>query len=392
MRSGRAGVLLAVLGLCAGCATQRAAETSKPRDEAPKTKQEEAAQAVPDRSPPLENIQFLSPPQILDRLEKSKVQYDIQDRSTFTAVYPKGYPKALWPQKTEPLDTPHVVEVNGRRSLQPYPFDPKSEAPLQEAEALFEKGDYAEALKKYVRLTADFPTHYLAWAYQGDCLLNLGDAEGALKMYDRAIALNPDDYRLPFFRSSALMHLGRIEEARKDIALSLVLHPRNNLLRDLLDERPPENSEFLGDVIEPQAFVRAESPERVIIYWDKKNPAWLAWANCKALWLGEPSHRKEMTGTEAHEWSNLEEDECLLNLSFAYRTLKQAGKAERDPKLERLNAIVEDRRLNELVMFELAPRVYPQVLLTLGPELRKRMVDFVLKHVLVEVPPAQAAR
>jgi len=46
--------------------------------------------------------------------------------------------------------------------------------------------------------------------------------------------------------------------------------------------------------------------------------AWLAWANCKAAWLGEAEHRKAMTGSSKTAFTSKEELEVWRNLATAY--------------------------------------------------------------------------
>jgi hypothetical protein len=112
----------------------------------------------------------------------------------------------------------------------------------------------------------------------------------------------------------------------------------------------------------------------------------LAFANCKALWLGEPSHRQEMTGTTEHPFSSLEETECLASAAMVHEGQKEQGAdGPADSSLDRLMGVIDDGMVTELVLFEMAARVHPQYTLTLDDEDRGRLRAYVIRHVLLPV-------
>jgi hypothetical protein len=183
---------------------------------------------------------------------------------------------------------------------------------------------------------------------------------------------------------NALAKLGRYEEALQSWAWCLVLNPRYPVIRQFFRTNAGLGLVIRGDVIVPRGMAR-RSGEEVLIQWDPSHgPAWLAFANCKALWLGEPSHREEMTGSREEHFTSVEELECLGSALMVHRGQQEQGKGdESDPSLDGLGTILDDGMLLEAVLFEVGARVHPQVVLTVDDDVRQRLKAYVLKHVLV---------
>jgi hypothetical protein len=135
-------------------------------------------------------------------------------------------------------------------------------------------------------------------------------------------------------------------------------------------------------VLKPRALARQEEGA-VGIYADMDEPSWLGYGICKAVWIGEPSHRQEMIGSTKHRWTSREETECIAALATGYLRYREK---KQDPALERLLAIIEEGYASELIVYEAASRMAPHVTLTLDGSQRQRMQAFVLKHVLAAQP------
>ncbi|HEY0093756.1 MAG TPA: tetratricopeptide repeat protein, partial [Archangium sp.] len=240
------------------------------------------------------------------------------------------------------------------------------------------------AAKLYAQAAERCPRCYLVWLFRGDAALFGGNPTTALAHYDKAAQLNPNDYRAHFYRGSALVRLGRYEEARDAWAWSLVLNPRNPIIRQFFQNNPSVGLAITGDVVVPRGIALQEEDGVVIHFDPDRHPAWFAYANCKAIWLGEPSHRQELTGSTDHIFSSTEELECLASAASIYESqLRKGEEAREDSSLERLWAIIQDKKATELVLFEMAARVHPQMTLTLDDEARERLHAYVLKYVLV---------
>lgn len=324
--------------------------------------------------------EFLSPAEVLKRLEDSKILYRLEPRDS----PPGGWAEALWPTHVEPVTAPRVVVEDGRRIIREWPENAKAEALIEQGEVHYRERRYLEAAKLYQQAVDVCPDCYLARAYLGDALLFAGDAEAALGHYREAAELNPDDYRLYYFQGSALARLGRLPEAREAFAMSLVLNPRNPLMRQFFRQNRGLGMGMLEDVLVPRGFARREGEEIIVEFDPDYGAAWLAYANCKALWLGEASHREEMTGTAEPHFSSVEEMECLWSVANVHAAQRAEGSEDRvDSSLDGLMSVIQDGMTLELVLFEMAARVHPQYTLTLEEEERKRLKDYVLRYVLI---------
>lgn len=341
---------------------------------APGAEAAQATRAAPRRT------EFLTPAEILKRLEDSEVMYRLEPRDS----PPGGWAEDLWPRRVAPVFSPRVVVEGGRRVIREWPENAKAEALIQQGEEHYQARRYGEAAKFYQRAVEVCPDCYLAHAYLGDAVLFDGDAEGALVHYRKAAEINPDDYRLYYFQGSALARLGRLPEAREAFAWSLVLYPRNPLMRQFFKQNRGVGMGMLDDVLVPRGFAREEGGVVLVEFDPDYGAAWLAYANCKALWEGEPSHREEMTGTAERHFSSVEELECLWSLANVHAAQREEGKEDRvDSSLDGLMSVIQDGMTMELVLFEMAARVHPQFTLTLEEEERQRLKDYVLSYVLI---------
>ncbi len=325
---------------------------------------------------------YLSPSEIVKVLEDSKVAYRIEGKDS----PPGGWGDQLWPQRVALIDVPQVeVEVeDGRRTIREWPTPAGMKALLDEAEPHFQAKRYDEAAKLYAQATDLCPECYVAWVFRGDADYFAGDAATALEHYGRATTLNPYDHRAWFFKGNALAKLGRFEEALDAWAQCLALSPRYPVIRQFFRTNAHLGLVIRGDTIVPRGYAERDA-EGVSIQFDPNHdPAWLAFANCKALWLGEPSHRKKMTGSTEEQFTSVEEMECLASALAVHESQKAEGKTDAlDPTLDRLFAIAQEGLLLEAVLFEVGARVHPQIALTLEDELRRRLKKYVLTHVLV---------
>jgi tetratricopeptide (TPR) repeat protein len=339
----------------------------------------QAGKAQAQSSAP-EQPEFLSPAEIVKRLEASPVQYRVDGKDS----PPGGWADALWPQRVEEVQFPKVEVKNGERIIREWPEHAGARKLLDEAEPHFQAKRYAEAGKLYARATEVCPDCYMAWNFRGDAAYFADDAATALEHYRKAAALNPDDHRAFFFQGNALAKLGRFNEALEAWAWCLVLNPRYPVIRRFFQNNPELGLIVRDDAIVPRGYAERDG-EAVSIQFDPNHdPAWFAFANCKALWIGEPSHRQEMTGTTEEHFSSTEELECLGAALVFHQGMKEQGKTDAsDPTLDRLYGIAEDGMLLEAVLFEVGSRVHPQIVLTTEDSTRQRLKAYVLKHVLV---------
>lgn len=328
------------------------------------------------------------PKQVLERLEASPVEFAIKDIGALTDVARGRLADETWSPAVEPVALPKVERAKGGAvTISPWPQPAAARPELEKAERAFQKKDFQAAATHYRKALVSAPKLYIARAYLGDALLFGGDAAAALAEYDAAIALNPDDYRLYFFRATAHRHLEARDKMVADLRASLALKPRNDLLLGMVERsRGQLGLRLEPDLFVPRAFVRREG-EVIVIYADLERPEWLAWANCKALWLGDAAHRKARTGKSAPGWSSVEELDCLANLLDVYEQRRRSGEGMRDDRLDRLVKIAEAGLAFGFVVYEFGARVDPQVVLRLDPKARDVVRRYVDGWVLTEEKP-----
>jgi tetratricopeptide (TPR) repeat protein len=334
--------------------------------------------------PSADDLPYLSLEGLVKRTTDSKIPYVVKPDDS----PPGGCADSLWPLGIPPVDLPRVVVENGRRVVHEWPLAPEMEALMAQAVKHLEAQRYDEAEKLSRQILAACPDCYLAHEYLGNIALARRDPKTALAHFRRALRLNPDDSRLHSDLGSALMQLGQREAAREALAWALVLAPRDPTLRKQLGALRGVGMEFKGDVIIPRGFAYEKDGEMIILHDPLFGPAWIVFGTCKAVWHADAEHRREMTGRSEHFFNSVEDLECLSLTALAYALQKRPPVQEPlDPTLDRLLDVVKDNMLTELVLFEVMPRIHPQITLTFDDEIRQRLWKYVLKHVLVPVDP-----
>jgi Flp pilus assembly protein TadD len=326
-----------------------------------------------------EELGLLSVGEMTKRMEASKTQqYSILKLSEASNVNVDELRALLYPVRVQPVPDAQVEMAQGKRRLVTAPCQ-SAKTKIEQGEKLYGQKQYAAAGARYEEAVVLAPACYLAEAYLGDAYLFSGEPQLALAHYDKALALNPDDPAVHLFRSSAFRHMGRGKEWLDELRWAMTLKPRNPTVIRIFSQAMDRAPVRLQDVsVAPRGFARLEESKGVAIYFDQEQPAWLGYAICKGFWLGEPAHRKELTGTSERTFSLVEERECLAGLLTVYETSKK-----RDAGLDRLKRIVEDGAADEWIIYELGSLVDPQIVLKMPKTLQQGIHDFVARYVLV---------
>jgi predicted O-linked N-acetylglucosamine transferase (SPINDLY family) len=111
-----------------------------------------------------------------------------------------------------------------RRSLDLNERQPGVHANL--GNALFELGEYGEALAHFARAIELMPSLEAAWINHGGALLGLGRTEEAVESCTRATRLAPRQVLPVLHRAHALERLGKLDEALADYARAIALRPQ----------------------------------------------------------------------------------------------------------------------------------------------------------------------
>jgi len=326
-----------------------------------------------------------TPADIIKIMESSSKTYRIESLDKLKPEEQKDLLGSLFPPVCPAVTSPRLVVKDGNPSVEEFSFKPEAVAIIKKAEEKYGEKSYEEARRIYEQALVADPDCYLAVADIGDCYYFGGQPEKALAEYEKAIRMNPQDHRLFFFRANAQLALGRIEEARKSYIHSLMLRPRYSYALQVIEARRDVlKMKIREPFFHPPVLVRKEG-EDIVVYCDlAKGPHWLAYANAKAVWLGEPSHRREVAGSEAAGWSSSEERECLKHLLAVYAT--RADKAATvDPDLELLQKVAEAGDLDYFILYEIYTRLCPTGLLTLSEDIQKEMERFIETYFVIDI-------
>lgn len=327
--------------------------------------------------------QISLPSDIIAILEKSENSYAITSPTDLKDINPDKYAETIWPQGRA-LSLPRVTKTSDKRlSLTAWEVPNEVQALLAAADVPFQKKKFEEATAKYRELVDRFPDFYKAWLYYGDCLFSLGKYPEALEAYTKGVDLNPYDYQGHLFKGHALVKLNRHEEALREWVRTLALRPHQTTVVKLLSQYRGALGIDIDDTgFDPRALVRREGS--VIKVYTPPEAPWLAWATCKAVWLGEPSYRQRKTGSKDYAWGSTEEWECLVNLYAARANETQDKKAEPDKQLDRIFHIGQDQMLNSFMLYEIVARVSPDSLLMTPDEERDKLEEYIRRYVVMK--------
>lgn len=325
----------------------------------------------------------LTPPELYKVAENSKKTYTILTADEDAGLDVDDFAELFWPSMGDATQYPWIDTEDGSRSLSPYELGEPCLEKLSKAEPFFKNKRYKKAMKLYSEAIEESPRCYVAYSHVGDCHYFQGQAEEALPWYDKVLALNPHDFLGYFYRANTLVRLDRYDEARDAYVQALSMKPhRESILKAVRARSQDLGIRVVDSPFRPQAFARQEK-DGIAIYVSPGAAHWLAYGLCKAIWIGEASHREERTGNREHVWSLVEERQCLTSMLENYYALREDDTIDADPETERLLSILKDEMLDGFVMYEIASRLHPHTMLLLPEEMFADVVDYVRTHVLV---------
>lgn len=324
--------------------------------------------------------------QIIVYCDSSKTPYRIQTVRPGDSLLSDPF-VVLYPQPERTLEYVKLsIDAEGRSGYGPYPLTEPMKAAIRNGDQHFFDSRYADARREYMALIEADPTFYLGYTYVGQTYRNENDPLRALLYFDSTIALVPQYYQGYFFRGGAMRTLGRLDEARQAYVKALARHPRHMPTYIAIRTSGDELGFSVRDTLfVPQAVAdMIGDTARAIVDISRGNSAaWVAYGLAKAIWLAEPSHRKELNGSEKRSaWTSIEEIECVGALLNTYASHIEKEPADRDPRLDHLVSIVKAGYFVEFLIYELGSRVNPQIMLLQDEARRKRMEEFVDLFVL----------
>lgn len=332
-----------------------------------------------------EKKRFSTTADIVKLMTESALTYRIESLDKLKPDEAGNLPGLLFPPSCPAVANPRLVMKDGSAAVEEFPFKEEAVALVRKAESIYQEKKYEEARRIYAQAVQADPDCYLAVADIGDCYYFTGRHEQALAEYDKAILINPHDHRLYFFRANALLALGRTEEAKKNYLRSLMLRPRYPFaLQVMKARRDVLKMDIRESLFQPPLLVRKEGDD-ICIYLDaeKGGAHWMAYANAKAVWLGEPSHRQEIAGDSGAGWSTIQERECLSHLLTVYLAGRADNSIPLDPNLEILKRIVENGDMDYFILYEIYTRLCPYGMVTLSEVIQQEMERFIEKYLVV---------
>ncbi|MDE1827460.1 MAG: tetratricopeptide repeat protein, partial [Thaumarchaeota archaeon] len=94
-----------------------------------------------------------------------------------------------------------------------------------QAEALFAKRKYDEAIVLYDKATGKLPRYANAWLKKGDCFSNLKRYEEALVCYDKVLEIDSKSTSAWNLKGVCLSDLGRYDEALESFGRAIKINP-----------------------------------------------------------------------------------------------------------------------------------------------------------------------
>ena len=103
----------------------------------------------------------------------------------------------------------------------------QAEKELREANVLFQKGNYDEAIDKYSKVIEAEPENLNAYIQRGLALSIVKEYEEAIKDFDHVIAEKPDLTAVKNSRGSAYMKLEKYDKASNDFTAVIATDEKN---------------------------------------------------------------------------------------------------------------------------------------------------------------------
>jgi len=295
-----------------------------------------------------------TPAEIMKIMEDSKLTYEIGEDSS-----------------TAPIDSPAVLsnqmylrEKDGGYSLETLSLSDKAQPVYDEAEGAFKTGDFKKAIALYNRVLSVQPDYCHALTLIGDAYFSLGLFDSARAYFTRSIGSNFADYNAHWFLADTYRKLGDLKAALKEITIAHLLNVNHaNLQKAIRYYRERTNRPWKNWAFEPVYHLSKEG-NRVAI---KTKAEWMGYALVKAVWAYEPGYAQSMLGETKEKlvivWP--EEKEAVL-----------AVLASND-KLKHINEIIEKEFFTEFILYEVAAKKSPSVLVLLPREMFMRVVEYV---------------
>ncbi len=329
---------------------------------------------------------YLSNAEIFKIMEGSSTTYNIKSLEELKDISIEDFSKLFYPQLVNHIEYPLVIEVDSSTYLKSFSFDSLAWLELLKGEEFYKNKDYKNALVFYEKAISISDSLYVAYLHAGDCHLMQNNLSEAIANYELALTKNPFDYRPSFYLGTAYSRLQDFEKAKTNYINALILKPRHpNLINVLTLMSNMLNIKINSQTFEPKSLVKQEG-DNIEIYLDLQNdPVWMAYAFAKAIWLSEEDVRIKITGKVDTEWNSQAEKQAIFSLMENYYSMVEKGKTANNEYLDLILKIVKEGYLTEFVIYEIASKMDPDIVLKMPLNLRNRIREYVKKYVIVDL-------
>lgn len=339
--------------------------------------------------------EWKSPAWYLQQLADSKNVYNVDSKSASNPI----------DEYTCKTRVGQVVRIRSgdRWTLGIPKLHPDSAKLRAEAEALFDKKQYAEAAVRYRKMIELDPNDAFAHLLYGDVFF-FGDRDyaAAVAEYRKALDIDATNPMAHFFSANALMRLDRADEARAAVVAALSYNPVYESLYGLLDKQP--DAFGLRPVarhrFNPSGGYLGKPDGKGITIYGGNDGEWLTYAICKAVLQNELAARKEVLGdaveveatfkeeracVAAHVHGNLNRTRATLEKAAGKKPVSDADVRKAAPPLVRhLAEVLETGFLDGYVAFEILGQRCPIAALMYPEELHQEVEKYVARYVVVK--------
>jgi tetratricopeptide (TPR) repeat protein len=288
-----------------------------------------------------------------------------------------------WPRARPFLSAPVVsVSPSGERTVKSLDLPPAVSSAYDAAERAFHAKNCPEAERRYKEVLEGCPGCYPALIGLGDCELIERKPVEAIEHYREAERLNPDDFLAFFSEADASARMGNFGEARELLTRALVLRPGRETVLEVLHLIEGR----IGAVIDDQplrpkaAFVNGNN---LVVATGNGDPAsvwWSIYAFCKKIGSPEQIARLGHQLPEGRPWNSVDEEACLRMTAKEYGEKRRAKGDE--PALERFLEADAAGLAQGFVLYEVAARIDPQIVLEIPPD-RRKLVDRYVRTIVI---------
>lgn len=249
----------------------------------------------------------------------------------------------------------------------------KAKPLFDKAEDFFQSNNADSAMLYYkLSLMAD-SSLFNAMTYIGQIYGSKGDITNAILWYKKAINNNYIDYMAHWFLADSYLALNDLKNAVDEIVIAQILNRNNPRIKKSMINIFTKAKRNIDEwCFNPQIELNKVSDNKITIAF---NNNWTAYAMAKALWTYEPGYRESM-GVSERLYSTIEEKECLIALLMGVENAKV--KIKNDPQLRILKEAVENKYLNEYILYEIVLPQNPFVGFQLTEELITSIKEYVL--------------